>query len=145
MDNDYAIDLEQIIHTILTSEVLTIRFALLEKRLLIDNRYNEIDGPMVKLVPRVNSYEERFRNLRRMRPRFKLPEKITAIWWPKYISTLDTTGVWPALTHRIAATGFSASVREAEDAFRELRDMERGEIRRAVSGEGFQTLWARAS
>ena len=145
MDNEYALDLDQIIRTIQTAEVVTIRFALLDKRLLIDNRYNEIDGPMIRLVPRVSSYEERFKSLRRLRPRFKLPEKITAIWWPKYIPSLDTTGVWAALAHRIAATGFSGSVQDVEETYCQLLALERAEMLNAVSGEGFQTLWARAS
>ncbi len=145
MDNEYALDLDQIIRTMQTAEVVTIRFALLDKRLLVDNRYNEIDGPMVRLVPRVSSYEERFKSLRRLRPRFKLPEKITAIWWPKYIRSLETTGVWAALSHRIAATGFAGSVHDAEEMYCELLALERTEMLHAVSGEGFQTLWSRAS
>ncbi len=141
MDNDYALNVDEIIKTVETADVLTIRFLLLDKRLLIDNRYNEVDGPMIKLVPRVSSYEERFRSLRRLRPRFKLPEKITAIWWPKYVRTLETTGVWPALTRRMAESGFPSAVRETQEIFEELRSMERQEIRNAISGEGFQTLW----
>ncbi len=143
MDNDYPLNLDEIIRTIQSVDVLTIRFFLFEKRLLIDNRCNEVDGPMIKLVARVNNAEERFRSLRRLRPRFGLPEKITAIWWPKYVSTLQTAGVWPALSRRMAESGFPDSVRQCEDVLRELQAMERLEVRGAVSGEGFQTLWQR--
>src|SRR5438874_3605524 len=82
MDNDYALDIDQIIRTIESAEVVTFRFMLLEKRLLIDNRTNEIDGPMARLVNRVGSSEERFRSIRRMRPGFGLPDKLTAILLP---------------------------------------------------------------
>jgi hypothetical protein len=143
MDNDYAINLDEILRTIETAEVLRIRFLLLDKRLLVDNRANEFEGPMLKLVPRANSSEENFRNLRRLRPRFPLPERMTAIWWPKYISTLQTSGIWPALMKRIADTGFSDSVKQCDEVMRELIDLERQEIRNAISGEGFQTIWAR--
>ena len=44
MDNDYVLNLDDILHTIETADVVRIRFLLLEKRLLIDNRYNEFEG-----------------------------------------------------------------------------------------------------
>jgi hypothetical protein len=144
MDNDYALNLDEIFQTLQTAEVVRVRFMLLNKRLLIDNRYNEFEGPMVRLVNRAGSSEESFRNLRRMRPRFALPDKMTAIWWPKYVNTLCTTGVWAALVRRVAETGFTDSVRQCEDVLRELQQLEREEIRNAISGEGFQTIWQRA-
>ena len=143
MDNDYILDLDEILRTIQHADVIAVRFLLLEKRLLIDNRFTEIDGPMIKVVPRVNSAEERFRSLRRLRPRFRLPDKITAIWWPKYVGTLENAGLWSAITRRVAESGFPESVRQCEDVLRELRAMERQEVRNAISGEGFQTLWQR--
>jgi hypothetical protein len=145
MDNDYVLNLDDILRTIASADVLRIRFLLLDKRLLIDNRCNEFEGPLVKLVPRMGSSEESFRNLKRMRPRFPLPDRMTAIWWPKYVETLCTSGVWQALVSRIADSGFSESVRQCEDALQELRAMERQEIRNAISGEGFQTIWQRAA
>ena len=145
MDNDYALNLDDILRTIETADVLRIRFLLLDKRLLIDNRFNEFEGPMLKIVPRASSSEESFRNLRRLRPRFPLPERMTAIWWPKYISTLHTSGVWPALVRRISDTGFTDSVHQCDDILRELLALERQEIRNAISGEGFQTIWQRSA
>src|SRR5215471_8203649 len=97
MDNDYVLNIEEILRTIETAEVLRIRFLLINKRLLIDNRYNELDGPMIRVVTRAGSSEESFRNLKRLRPRFQLPDKMTAIWWPKYVHSLTTTGVWDAI------------------------------------------------
>jgi hypothetical protein len=144
-DNDYALNLEEILHTIETADVLRIRFLLLDKRLLIDNRSNEFEGPMLKIVPRATSSEENFRNLRRLRPRFPVPERMTAIWWPKYISTLYSSGVWPALVKRVADSGFTDSVRECDDVLRELLALEKQEIRNAISGEGFQTIWQRST
>jgi hypothetical protein len=144
MDNDYPIDVDEIVRTVRSAEVLTIRFLILEKRLLIDNRYNEIDGPIVRLVDRVRSAEERFRSLRQLRPRFPVPEKITAIWWPKFVTTLDTLGIWPALVRRMADTGFGAAVRECSDAFEEMKRMERQVLRGAVTGEEYQTIWPRS-
>ena len=143
MDNDYVLNLDDILHTIETAEVVRIRFLLLEKRLLIDNRYNEFEGPLIRLVNRSGSSEESFRNLKRMRPRFPLPDKMTAIWWPKYVNTLSTSGVWAAIVARIANTGFTDAIAQCDEVLRELRQLERQEVRNAISGEGFQTIWQR--
>ena len=145
MDNDYVLNLEDILRTVETAEVIRIRFLLLDKRLLVDNRYNEFEGPLVKIVSRSGSSEESFRNLKRLRPRFPLPEKMTAIWWPKYVNTLYTTGVWQALTKRIADTGFTDAARQCDTILRELLALERQEIKNAISGEGFQTIWQRTA
>src|SRR5664279_1730084 len=138
MDNDYVLNLDDIMRTIDTADVVRIRFLLLDKRLLIDNRHNEFDGPLIKVVNRAGSSEESFRNLKRLRPRFPLPDKMTAIWWPKYVNTLYSTGVWAAITRRVADTGFTESVRQCDEVLRELLTLERREIRNAISGEGFQ-------
>src|SRR5262245_1581894 len=145
MDNDYVLNLDDILRTIETAEVVRIRFLLLDKRLLIDNRHNEFEGPMVKIVARAGSSEESFRNLKRLRPRFALPDKMTAIWWPKYVNTLYSTGVWAAVVKRITETGFTDSVRQCDDILRDLLALERQEIKNAISGEGFQTIWQRTT
>jgi len=145
MDNDYAINLDEIFRTIESAEVLRIRFLLLEKRLLIDNRFNELEGPMLRVVSRAGSSEESFRNLKRMRPRFPLPEKMTAIWWPKYVSSLKSTGVWDAIVRRVDESGYHDSVRQCDEIYNELEALEKQEVRNAIKGEGFQTIWTRSA
>jgi hypothetical protein len=143
MDNDYAINLDEIMRTIEQADVLRIRFLLLDKRLLIDNRFNEFEGPLVKIVPRAGSSEESFRNLKRLRPRFPLPDRMTAIWWPKYINTLRTTGVWDCVIKRISESGYKDSIDQCETVLRELVELERTEVRNAIAGKGYQTIWQR--
>jgi hypothetical protein len=145
MDNDYVVNLDDILRTIESAEVVRIRFLLLDKRLLIDNRHSEFEGPLVRIVSRSGSSEESFRSLKRMRPRFPLPEKMTAIWWPKYVHTLYSTGVWQAIVQRIAATGFNESVNQCDAVLQELLQLEKREIRNAIMGEGFQTVWQRTA
>ena len=141
MDNDFLLDYEEIIRTIRAADVLTFRFVIVNQRLLVDNRSSEIDPPLVKLVPRAGSVEERFRSLKQLRPRFRLPEKISAIWWPKFIDTMVERGVWDAIVQRIVESGFSEAARQCEDVLRELRTLERQELCNAVLGEGYQPLW----
>jgi hypothetical protein len=96
---------------------------------------------MVKVVPKVDSAEERFKSLKALRPRFKLPPKISAIWWPRYITSLRETGVWTAIVDRIVDNGFPALAEECEDVFEELLRLERLETVNAIGGEGYRTLW----
>jgi hypothetical protein len=141
MDNDYFLDLNEIIETVRTADVLTFRFVIVSQRLLVDGRNTEIDPPLVKLVAPAASAEERFRSLKRLRPRFKLPEKITSIWWPRYINSLVDSGIWNALVERLAGMGFPDAVQRCEEVLQELKDLERAEMRSAIIGEGYQTLW----
>ena len=143
MDNDFFLDYDEIIKTVQSAEVVTFRFVIVNQRLLIDNRSSEIDPPLVKLVPRATSVEERFRSLKELRPRFRLPKKISAIWWPKYVESLVGRGVWAAIVQRIQEGGFSEAARECETVLDELRALERQELQNAVRGESYQAIWER--
>ncbi len=143
MDNDFSLDHEEIIKTIDSAEVLTFRFVVLGERLLFDTRSSEIDPPLVKLVPRATSVEDRFRALKELRPRFKLPSKISAIWWPKSIESMVNDGIWGAIVRLIDDAGFSKAAEECEAVLEELRASERKELHNALTGEGYQSLWER--
>lgn len=143
MDNDYELDFGEIIETLRTADVVTVRFLTINERLLIDNRYSEVDPPLVKLVPRVRSAEERFRSLKQLRPRFHLPEKITSISWPKHVHGLVDHGVWSTIMERITEAGFPQATQQCEEVFGELLRLEQQEVRNAILGEGYQPLWER--
>ena len=141
MDNEYLVDYSDILKTVRRADVVAFRFVTVPERLLIDNRFTEVDPPMVRLVPKVTSAEERFKSLKALRPRFKLPDKITAIWWPRFIDGLVETGIWGAIVERIIDNGFPAAAEECDELLRELRQKERAELHNAIAGEGYQTLW----
>lgn len=143
MDNDFFLDYEEIVKTIRSADVVTFRFVIINQRLLIDNRSSEIDPPLVKVVPRATSVEERFRSLKQLRPRFRLPEKISAIWWPKSIKCMVDHGVWDAIVQRIIDGGFGQTAEECEAVLNELRELERQEVVNAISGDSYQVLWER--
>jgi hypothetical protein len=141
MDNIYDLDYEAILRTVRAADVVAFRFVTVPERLLIDNRISESEGPMVKLVPRVNSAEERFKSLKMLRPRFRLPKKISAIWWPRYIGGLVESGIWDAIADRLANNGFADTAQACDAILCELRRMERIEMANAIGGEGYRTLW----
>lgn len=143
MDNDFYLDYDEIIKTIRNADVITFRFVIVNQRLLIDNRSSEIDPPLVKVVPRAASVQERFRSLKQLRPRFRLPEKISAIWWPKFVDSLVEHGIWDAIVQRIVDAGFAQAASECDGVLEELRALERQEVRNAVTGEGYQALWGK--
>lgn len=141
MDSDFGIDLGEIRRVIETADVLIVRFAIVEKRLLVDARTNDLDGPLIKLVPRVESMEERLEGLKKLRPRFALPDRIMSFWWPRHIEALDSSGVWSSVVERMATLGDPRAVEQARNVYRELLAEERREVFRAIRGEGYQALW----
>lgn len=146
MDNDFNIDISDVAGSIGSSELAVLRFVTVGQRLLLDFRTNEIDGPLVKLVPPVTSVQERYEMLKKIRPRFARPEKIIVIWWPRFARSLRETGIWDAIMERVSDAGFPESVRAAERELAELVALERAvEINAVTGGEGFKTLWSASS
>lgn len=145
MDSDYGIDFDAIWEVIDTAEVITFRFVTIPHRLLFDSRHTEMEGPLLKIVPRATSLEERFKAIKQLRPRFKLPEKITAIWWPRYIQSLVDCGVWERILERIRKSGFPQLAEQCEGTLRELKQRERAETLNAITGAGYHSLWQRTA
>jgi hypothetical protein len=144
MENEFGIDLEGIMKVVDAAEVIVVRFQVIEPRLLIDTRFNDLDGPLICLVPRAGSAEERFRSLKRMRPRFALPDRIMSFQWPRHVATLETSGVWARIYGRIAASGSREALARCDAVFRELLEAERELTLTAVrGGDGFETIWKR--
>lgn len=123
------------------ADVIAMYFPLLRKTLLMDMRTNDVDGPMIKVVPMANTPEERFQSLLKMRPRFGRPDSITIIPWPKYVQSIAEMGIWDRIVRRYAELGSPQSVRDCDRCFAELAKLEGQEIRRAITGENYETIW----
>lgn len=141
MDGDFEIDSSQLQDAVRSAEVLSIFFPLVRRSLVIDTRFDAEDGPMVRLMPQVNSLEERCRSIRRVRPRFAQPQKVTAIPWPKYVNSLVQTGVVARIRHRLAQSGFQGSLRALDKALEELRRREKEELAAVIRGDHYHTIW----
>ena len=144
MDTEYHLDYDAILKTVRKADVIAFRFVTVPMRLLIDNRFTDNDPPMLKLVPPAGSAEERFKSLKKLRPRFRLPQKISAIWWPRYINGVVESGIWDAIVQRNIDNGFPAIAAQCDELLCELRRMERMEMVNAIGGEGYRTLWPAA-
>ena len=143
MDNDFAIDLDAIFEAVETADVVTIRFLILPHRLLIDARHSDVEGPLMKVVPRARSLEERFKAVKELRPSFRLPDKIVAVSWPKPVEGLVSAGIWQRIVQRMMDAGFPDAADECQQVLHNLICQERAEIHNAVAGTGYESLWQR--
>jgi hypothetical protein len=140
---DYGIDLDEVRRVIDAAEVLVVRFSVTDRRLLVDARSNEHEGPMIKVVPPVSSGEERFKALKIMRPRFHTPRRILTFQWPRHARALAESGIWEQIAHKLVGLGWSGTAAACDAAYAELLEEERMVERAAVAGgEGFKTLWS---
>ena len=142
--DDYGVDLEEIGRIIDEAEVLVVRFQVIEPRLLIDFRTLPGLGPLIKVVPRAGSIEERFRGLKALRPALPLPERILSFLWPRGIAAMQQAGVLARLQERLQALGGEGAQAAAEESYQALREEEAALLRAAIrGGEGFQSMWER--
>jgi hypothetical protein len=144
MESDFGLDLDDIFKVIDSAEVILVRFQIVEQRLLIDARRNAVEGPMLSLVPRAGSSEERFRSLKRLRPRFAVPERIMSFQWPRQVRSLRASGVWQRICERLGAADSETIRDRCDEIFAELEKLEREETLAAIrGGEGYETVWER--
>jgi hypothetical protein len=143
MSADWGIDLTEVRRVIDAAEVLVIRLSVTDRRLLVDARTNDEYGPMIKVVPRASSAEERFRSLKMMRPRFRVPERIMTFQWPRHARALAESGVWEHLARRLCSLGWSDTAGQCDEAYSQLLREERSvEVAAIKGGEGFHTKWS---
>jgi len=144
MENDFGLDLQDIFTVIDSAEVIIIRLQIVDKRVLVDARRSSTEGPMISLVQRAGSSEERFRGLKRLRPRFPIPDRIMSFQWPRQVASLRTTGVWDRIAHRLVDGGADDMAKRCDEVFAELVRLERQETIAAIrGGEGYETVWER--
>lgn len=141
MDSDYRIDFAEVYRAIDHGEIIALFFPLLRKTLLMDTRTTSLDDPMIKVVPMASSADERYKELVRMRPRLPKPESVNIVPWPKFVESLERTGVWDRIVRRYIDIGPPEIVRQCELSLGELREFEQEEIRNAITGENYETLW----
>ena len=142
--DDYGLDMDEVAKVIDSAEVLVIRFAILDKRLLLDTRTNEQEGPLIAIVTKAGSVEERFKSLKKMRPRFPLPDKIMSFMWPRQMETFRNSGLWQKIEARMVSLGGEEMGERCRHVYEELAREEKAEVMAAIrGGEGYQSLWER--
>jgi hypothetical protein len=146
MDPDFGIDIEEMGRVFDEADVVVVRFHVISQRLLIDARSAPGDPPLIRLVPPASSAEERYRYLRQERPAMPLPDQITVVGWPRYIQVMKDVGLWSRIEDRLVREAGTASIRDAQAAFDDVRAAERAEVAAAIVGnEGYESLWERSA
>jgi hypothetical protein len=142
VNTDFGIDLDEVRRVIDAAEVLVVRFAVTDRRLLVDTRTNDNDGPMIRVVAPVASGEERFKALKIMRPRFRSPERILTFQWPRHARAMVEAGLWDHVARRLVAVGGDGAAAQCDEALRDLLAAEREvEVAAILGSEGFKTIW----
>ncbi|MBM3138767.1 MAG: hypothetical protein FJZ92_00805 [Chloroflexi bacterium] len=145
LDNGVETDLHAITQNIDEAEVVSLYFPALGKTLLIDNRASEHVGPMVRIVPMADSSAERLRSVRRMRPELPRPTSLTLIPWTRRVDSLCVLGVWEHITARLHVHADAPTyLAEASRCLAALRRLETREIRSAITGNEYRTIWRRS-
>ena len=124
MEYYFNLNINEVMNNITSAEVITLYFPYLSKTMILDLRHSEDDMPLVRLVPMVDNMEERFRSLKKLRPRFPKPEAITVIPWPKYVRNLQSLGVYEKIVERLMQLGYPSVVNDFCGAYDELVKMD---------------------
>lgn len=144
MSDDYGVDLDEILRVVDGAAVLIVRFDVLEPRLLVDFRADPPDRPIILLVDRVNSAEERFRHLKSLRPRMPSPERIMSFPWPRAVQAFAEAGIWERIEARLLHLG--ADPDQVSSVHEQLLEGERAVTMAAITGgAGFRTIWERGA
>ena len=67
------------------------------------------------------------------------------VTWPLRIDSLERLGLLDSIRERLASLDAFGAIAELNEAHIELRMLEREEIRRAITGDGYRTLWSQAT
>ena len=141
MDGDRTFDLDELRAALEERDHLLMRFETVTLRLFVDFRTSSEVEPAILVLQAVNSFRERLISLRRARPELPVPDQLQVATWPLRIGSLERLGVLDTIRARLVEDGASEALHQLEDAVQELAAAERAEVRRAISGEGYRTLW----
>lgn len=145
MNEDFRLDLREIIQSIETADVISIFFPMFRKSLVMDTRFTAEDKPVARIMPMTGSVEERYRSIRRMRPQMPRPENLAVIPWTRHIDSMVNTGIWRKLVERFVESGHKDSVHALQGLLKELHQLEKLEMAAVVRGENYHTVWSRSS
>ena len=97
------------------------------------------------MLPVASTIQERLATIAAARPHFPRPERLYVMAWPLRVGGHERLGFLDATRRRLATMDAFQPVRDLERAFRALQRVERAEMRDAITGEGYRTLWPATS
>ncbi len=142
MNSDFMFDIDGMMRSIDSAEVISIFFPSFRKALVIDPRSNENHRAMVQIAPMASSPQERLRLIRRQRPGLPRVRNLAVIPWTRYVDSLVRLGLWGKIIERLEEGGAQGALEQCERALNELRRMERVELINAITGKNYHTIWS---
>lgn len=141
MDGTFDLDIDALRESVNTAEHILIRFTPIAERLLLDFRTNDTTGPGVAVLSQVTSFAERLATIERARPGFPKPDRLYVVAWPLRIASLERLDILRGARVRLAEMSAPAAIRQLDEAYEELLRLERKELSRAITGDGYHTIW----
>ncbi len=142
MEGNFLFDIRDVIQNIERAEVMSVFFPTFRRALIVDTRYKDDVGPLVRLMPMARSPQDRMRSIRRIRPEFPRPTNLTLVPWQRYVGSLISSGVWDKILARLEESGDEAVLAACEEALSELQRLESEELTAAITGKNYHTLWS---
>jgi hypothetical protein len=142
-ENGVLVDFEEICKVIDSADVFILGFANFPERLLVDARTNETEGPLIKVVEPARGARERLAWLRRRRPSLGTPQSFSFLAWPHSPGFLAASEVWTAILRRIGADSDVEAQAQAEQAMKELRNLDLAASMAVLNGENTYDLYPR--
>jgi hypothetical protein len=141
VDDSYHVDQAALRAAIRERDHLVFRFSTISQRLFLDFRTTAEEGPGVFVLPPASSIRERMTSIREVRPAFPRPERVNVLGWPLRVGALRRLGVLDEARTRLGDLNAFEVLAELDRVVERLEETEERELRRAVTGEGYRTLW----
>jgi hypothetical protein len=145
LDNIYRWNMRGVFHSLHQAEVVNVFFRYLGRGLILDFRYDEVEGPNVSVDTMAAGADDRIARIKRQRPRFAAPENVTLAPWNASVSSFDTRGGLEEVRTRLRRIGYGAALNDLNVCYQQLLDLERDEAWALIRGEvqRTQTLYQR--
>lgn len=144
MDGSHELNLDALRTSLATANHVLFRFGPISERLFIDFRISDEAGPAVFTLDQTSTFTERVASITRLRPGFPPIERLQVVSWPLPVTALDRLGVIEAARGRLAELDAFDALRQLDEVYGRLVRLEHDELRRAITGEGYHTLWPSA-
>jgi hypothetical protein len=135
LDNVYRWNVHTVLRNMHEAQVISLFLPYLGRALIIDLRCDEAEGPLITIDALVSGPKERLDSLRRLRPRFDLPDNITLAPWLGSVSKLGSSGALADVAQRLEKMGRPEAKSDLDRAYQELLRLEREEILALIRGD----------
>ena len=142
MNSDFMFNIDGMLKSIDTADVISIFFPSFRKALVVDPRSNDRHNAMVQISAMAASPQERLRLIRRQRPGLPRVRNLAVIPWTRYVDSLVRLGLSDKIVARLEDSGDNEALEEFDRALIELREMEREEHVNAILGKNYHTMWS---